>query len=254
MIIDTHAHLNMHQFDKDLDAVLANAKAHGVGKMIVIGMDKYHNQRALFLAEKYDNLYAAIGVHPVDVDKLSVDDILPYLEKDKVVAVGETGIDLYWHKDNLEKQKAYFIKQIELAIQYDLPIIIHTRNSFDEAYDCVKPYKGKLRGVFHSFSSGLKEAKMVIDLGLYIGISGVITFPKAVELKEIVKEVPLEHLLLETDAPFLTPAPYRGQRNEPGYTFYVAREVASIKAIDIETVKKVTTENANKLFRLETQL
>lgn len=253
MIIDTHAHLNMHQFDKDLDAVINNAKALDVGKMIVIGMDKYHNQRALFLAEKYDNLFAAIGVHPVDVNKLTVDDIIPYLGKDKVVAVGETGIDLYWNKDNLEKQKTYFVRQIELAIQYDLPIIIHTRNSFDEAYDCVKPYKGKLRGVFHSFSSGLKEAKMVIDLGLYIGISGVVTFPKAIELKEIVKEVSLEHLLLETDAPFLTPAPYRGKRNEPGYTFYVAREIANIKAIDIETVKKVTTENANKLFRLEKQ-
>src|SRR5690606_2393354 len=124
---------------------------------------------------------------------------------------------LYWNKDNLEAQKQAFTEQIKLAIEYDLPIIIHTRDSFNEAYETIKPFKGKIKGVFHSFSAGLKEARMAIDLGFYIGIGGVVTFPKATILHELAKEIPLEHMLVETDSPFLTPVPYRGKRNEPGY-------------------------------------
>ncbi len=251
MIIDTHAHLNMDQFEHDLETVIKRSNELGVGKIIVIGMDDFHNQRALAIAEKHEHIYAAVGVHPVDIHKADVKDIIPLLKHPKVVAVGETGIDLYWNKDNLEAQKLAFRKQIKLAIEYDLPIIIHTRDSFFEAYETIKPFKGKIKGVFHSFSAGLKEARMAIDLGFYIGIGGVVTFPKATTVHELAKEIPLEHMLVETDSPFLTPVPYRGKRNEPGYTKYVVDEIAKIKQIDPNIVAEVTTMNANKLFRLE---
>lgn len=251
MIIDTHSHLNMDQFEPDLEAVIKRSNELGVTRIIVIGMDDFHNKKALEIAEKNDHIYAAVGVHPVDIHKANVKDVIPLLRHPKVVAVGETGIDLYWKKDNLEAQKIVFIEQIKLAIEYDLPIIIHTRDSFNEAYETIKPFKGKIRGVFHSFSAGITEAKTAIDLGFYIGIGGVVTFPKATTLHELVKEIPLEHLLVETDSPFLTPVPYRGKRNEPGYTKYVVDEIAKIKQIDPSIVAAKTSENAIKLFRLE---
>lgn len=251
MIIDTHSHINTKQFKEDFETVINNANNNEVLKIIVVGMDSYHNKKAILLANQYNNLFAAVGIHPSDVDKEDIENIIPLLTNKRVVALGEIGIDLYWRKDNLDKQIFYFEEQIKLAIKYNLPIIIHTRNSFSEAYNIVKKYKNQVRGVFHSFSSNLKDAKLAIDLGFYIGISGVITFNKALELKEIVKEIPLEHLLLETDSPYLSPVPYRGLRNEPAYTKYVAEEVSKIKGVSIELVKEITSKNAHKLFGLE---
>lgn len=251
MIIDTHIHLNMKDYNDDLDQLLENAKLAGVEKMIVVGMDNYHNKKAVELSKKYPNLYASVGIHPVDVGKLTLDDVMPYVNHKKVVAIGETGIDLYWNKDNLELQQQEFIKQIELAIKLDKPIIIHTRNSFNEAFECVKPYIGRLRGVFHSFSSNLEDAKKCIDAGFYIGIGGVVTFKKALELQEIVTHIDLSHMLIETDGPFLTPHPYRGKRNEPAYNKLIAEKIAELKGVSFEEVCKITTQNANNLFGLE---
>lgn len=249
-MIDTHAHINTKQFDNDIKQVIERANNAGVDKVIVVGMDAYHNQKALELIDTYPNLYASIGIHPTTL-KGNVSDLKPLLEHKKVVAIGETGIDLHWQTDNLDLQKKYFIEQIELAIAYQLPIIVHTRNSFKEAYECLLPYKGHITGVFHSFSSNLEDAKKAIDLGFYIGISGVVTFKKASELHDIVKHIDLKHMILETDAPYLAPVPHRGSRNEPSYTQYVLKEVAKIKAISPQFVDEITTKNANNLFGLE---
>lgn len=249
-MIDTHAHINTKQFNQTIDAVIDRAKANHVNHIIVIGMDAYHNKRAVDLANQYPNLYATVGIHPTTLEG-DVALLKPFLDNKKVVAIGETGIDLYWDKTNLDLQEKYFKAQIELAIEYDLPIIVHTRDSFTEAYACLEPYKGKVRGVFHSFSSNLSDAKKAIDFGFYIGISGVVTFNKATDLHEIVEKIDLKHMILETDAPYLAPVPFRGKTNEPAYTLYVLKKVALIKNIDEKIVDEVTTNNAIKLFNLE---
>lgn len=251
MIIDTHAHLNTDEFKSKIDDSLKLLKEHHVDYVIVVGMNHEANLRAIKLAFQHKELYATVGIHPCDIKNEKIEDLIPLLKEKKVVALGEIGIDLYWKKDNLEDQKKIFIQQIELAIQHDLPIIIHTRESFKEAYECVLPYKGKLRGVFHSFSSNIEDARRAIELGFYIGISGVVTFKKALELHEIVKEIDLKHMLVETDSPWLAPVPYRGKRNEPAYTYYVVKEIAKIKNISSDEVAKITSNNAKMLFRLE---
>ncbi|WP_162146874.1 TatD family hydrolase [Acholeplasma granularum] len=249
-MIDTHAHINMKEFEDKLDLIVENAISNNVTHIIVVGMDFFHNERSFILANTYNNMFATVGIHPTTL-KGNVKDLEKYLLHKRVVAIGETGIDLYWNKDNLELQTKYFKEQIELAIEYRLPIIIHTRNSFNEAYEIIKPYKGKITGVFHSFSSNYEDALKAIDLGFYIGISGVVTFKKAEELKEVVEKIDLKHLLLETDSPYLAPIPFRGKKNEPAYTNYVLKEVALLKNIDEKIVDKITTENAIKLFKLE---
>lgn len=251
MIIDTHAHLNMEEFQHDLDDVILRAKQLGVEKIIVVGMDRKHNERGIKLAHQYDNLYASIGVHPVDVKLDELPTIEPLLKHKKVVAIGETGIDLYWNKDNLADQIKAFDYQIKLAIKYQLPIIIHTRESFKEAYETIKPYKGQIKGVFHAFGNTIDDAKKVIDLGFMIGIGGVLTFKKSTDLQALVKEIDLKHIIVETDSPFLTPIPFRGKRNEPGYTRYVVEKIAEIKVISVDEVINITSRNANNLFGLE---
>lgn len=252
-MIDTHAHINTKEFDNRLDEVLMNAKLNGVDKILVVGMDTYHNLRAIELASTFDNLYASVGIHPTSLGG-QVKELLPLFKHKKVVAVGETGIDLYWDKSNLDEQIKYFTEQIELAISLNLPIIVHTRNSFNEAYECLLPYKGKIKGVFHSFSSDIEDAKKAIELGFLIGISGVVTFKKATELHEIVEKIDISHMILETDSPYLAPVPFRGKMNEPGYTKYVLETVSKIKNMKIHEVDKITTLNAMKLFQLEETL
>ncbi|MDX9691344.1 MAG: TatD family hydrolase [Acholeplasmataceae bacterium] len=249
-IIDTHAHLNTKEFDDDLEQTILRAKQNDVTDMIVIGMDEYHNKKAIEIADEYPNIYATIGVHPGYVDEATVEHIISLISHHKVVAIGECGIDLYWTKDNLELQKQVFIQQIELSIEHNLPLVIHTRNSFDEAYECLLPYKGKARGVFHCFSSHLQDAKKAIDLGFMIGVDGPITYKNAEDIREIVKTIDLSHILVETDSPYLSPTPNRGKRNEPANTKEVVKKIAEIKGITIEEVAQITYQNAQKLFQL----
>jgi TatD DNase family protein len=246
-MIETHAHLNFKQFNQDLDQVINAAFSSGVEKIIIIGIDKASSVKAIKIAEKYENVYATVGLHPGDVEKSDTSFIEPLLNHHKVVAIGECGTDLYWTKDTLEIQQKYLHKQAKIALKYNLPLIIHTRNSFNEAYEIIKDYTG-VKGVFHCFSSNLEDAKKVIDLGFYIGIDGPVTFNKATELHEIVKEIDLKHLLIETDSPYLAPAPYRGKRNEPKHLLYIAQKIADIKNISVNEVIKQTTINANNLF------
>lgn len=251
MIIDTHAHLNMDEYDHDLDDVLGRALKKDVSRIIVIGMHGPSNQKAIELADTHDMLYATVGIHPGYVDEDDqVENIIPYLSHPKVVAIGECGLDFYWNEDNKDRQKKVFQRQIELAVHYDMPLVIHTRASFQEAYDMLFPYRGKVRGVFHCFSSDVQDAKKAVDLGLMIGIDGPITFKNNGELKKIVETIDLSHLLVETDSPYLTPAPYRGKRNEPGNTAYVVEKIADIKKMDHHEVAWITSDNAKRLFKL----
>ncbi|HAX02721.1 MAG: DNAase [Tenericutes bacterium GWC2_34_14] len=252
MIIDTHAHLNMEDYDLDIDYVLGKALKQEVSKVIVIGMEDVSNRVAIKLAEEHDMLYATVGIHPgyVDDDQ-DVERLKDYLNHSKVVAIGECGLDFYWRDDNKILQKDVFQKQIELAMEYQKPLVIHTRNSFQEAYDMVLPYKGQITGVFHCFSSDLDDAKKAVELGFMIGIDGPITFKNNETLKKIVEQIDLKHILVETDSPYLTPAPYRGKRNEPGNTRYVVEKIAEIKRMDIHDVASITTDNARRLFHIK---
>lgn len=250
MIIDTHAHLNTEEYQDDITDVLKRAKINHVNQIVVIGMDEASNELAIRLANEHEMLYATVGVHPGYVDHETTDHLESLITKKKVVAIGECGIDLHWRQDNYDLQRSIFLEQIELAKRFKLPLVIHTRSSFEEAYQCLLPSKGKVTGVFHCFSSNLADAKRAIDLGFYIGIDGPITFKKAEELVEIVKNVDLKHILVETDSPYLAPMPFRGKRNEPAYTKYVVEKIAEIKEISVEEVMNQTTENAKALFKL----
>ncbi|MDY0075323.1 MAG: TatD family hydrolase [Acholeplasmataceae bacterium] len=252
MIIDTHAHLNMEEYTHDLDHVLGRAMKHDVTKVIVIGMHEPSNHKAIELAEKHPMLYATVGIHPGYVDEdQETERLKKYLLHPKVVAIGECGLDYYWRSDNKQLQEKIFLEQIKLAKQFQKPLVIHTRNSFREAYQMILPYQGEVSGVFHCFSGDLEDAKKAIELGFYIGIDGPITFSKNEMLRRIVDQIDLKHILVETDSPFMTPTPFRGTRNEPAYTRYVAQKIAEIKRIPLQDVIYQTTQNAKQLFNIK---
>lgn len=248
-MIDTHAHLNTEAFQSEIEDVINRAKRASVDEIIVVGMYEEANQKALTLTKQYNNLYASVGLHPSYVDE-GIDFALleAQLQDEKVVALGEIGIDLYWVKDNLDKQIRYFKKQIELAIKHKLPIIVHSRNSSSEIYEVLKEYQGRITGVMHCFSDDMSWANQFLNLGFYIGIGGVVTFKNAKEVKEVAKNVPLERLLVETDSPYLAPTPHRGKKNEPAYTAYVLEAIAQLRQMTKEELNDITTKNAKRLF------
>jgi TatD DNase family protein len=248
MIIDTHCHLNTTEFDTDLHDVITRANSNGVEKIICIGMYKEANLKALDIIKRYDQVYATIGIHPSYVNE-SYDETLltEQLKNKKVVAIGEIGIDLYWVKDNLDLQIELFKKQLDLSLKLNLPVIIHLRNSAQEIYDVLKTYQG-LKGVMHCFSEDIFWAQKFMDLGFYIGIGGPVTFKKNLVTKTLVKEIPLDRLLVETDSPYLAPSPHRGKRNEPAYTKLVVEEIAALRGLTSEEIASITTENAHRLF------
>jgi TatD DNase family protein len=247
-MIDTHVHLNFEEYIDDLNMVIMNAEDQGVEKMIVVGIDDVSSAYAVTLAEQYPNLYATVGIHPSEAH-ISTQFMTSFVNHPKVVAIGECGIDLHYSNDNIEEQTETFKKQIELAIEYDKPIIIHSRSAVKECLDVLKPYKGKVRGVFHCFSGTLEEADRVIDLGMYIGLDGPITFKNAFDAKALAKHIDLKHILVETDSPFLSPDPLRGRRNEPANVKYVIRALAKLKGMNVEDVDRITTDNAYALFK-----
>ncbi len=251
MIIDTHCHLNIEEFENKIEETLSFAKASDVQKMIVIGMYPKANTDAVSLANRYPELYATVGIHPSYVDEPYIEEnIIEFTKNKKVVAIGEIGIDLYWVKDNLEKQISLFKAQLELAIKLDLPVVIHMRNSVNEVYEVLKAYK-QVRGVMHCFSEDIVWANKFIELGFYIGIGGPVTYKKNLVGKELAKLVPLDRLVIETDSPYLAPSPYRGKENQPAYTKYVAEEIANLRGMTVSEIKEITTLNAIELFRLE---
>ncbi len=250
MIVDTHAHLNTDDFKDDLEVVLERSMNHGVTKIICIGMDESSNRLAIDIARKHEMVYATVGVHPGYVDTSTTDHLEKLFSEEKVVAIGECGLDYYWRKDNKALQEKVFKEHIDLAVKTKLPLVIHTRDSFTEAYEMLLPYKGKVTGVFHCFSSDLLDAKKAVELGFYIGMDGPITFKKNDVLVELIQGIDLSRILVETDSPYMAPMPYRGKRNEPGYTKYVVEKIAEIKGLTFEEVSKITTKNAYDLFHL----
>lgn len=256
-MIDSHAHVAFKQFNEDRDEVMARAKEAGVFGWIEVGTDVEQSRKAMELAEKHENAWATVGVHPSDIDELN-ETVWQELDgmagQEKVIAIGEVGFDLYRGGD-LDKQKTALQKFIELAGKHDLPIVFHMRSSdeVDVNQELIEyleslPEADRPRGVMHTFSGNMEQAKRYLDLGLYLGFSGVVTFKNVGELTDIVKEVSLDRILIETDCPFLAPDPYRGQRNEPAYVKLVAEKIAGLKNVGVEEVDKVTTENTKQLF------
>jgi len=255
-MIDTHVHLNFEDYIDDLETVILDAEKAGVSHMVVIGIDEGSSRLAIELSKQYPALYASVGVHPSESENMfemqatSTQFIEDMLKEDKVVAIGECGIDLYHEDYNLEYQQEVFKHQIELAKKYQKPLIIHSRSGVRECIDMLKSYQGQVKGVFHCFNGSKEEANEILELGFYIGVNGPITFKNAKDAKDIAIHVPIEKLLIETDGPYLSPEPYRGRRNQPANVKYILKTLAQLKNMSEADVDTITTQNAKTLFLL----
>ena len=248
--IDSHCHPQLPQYKSDGDEVIKRAIEAGVG-MICVGTDLETSKQGIKLAEKYPNVWASVGLHPNDnLDEEFKPEIYEELSKNpKVVAVGEIGLD-YYRTTGIESQKIQkdrFIKQMELVRKLNKPVIVHSRQAFQDTYEILSDFK-RITGVIHSFTYSLKEAQKFIDLGYYIGLNGIITFTE--QYNDTVLNIPLEKILLETDAPFLSPVPNRGKRNEPAYVKFIAQKISELRKVSIEEIAQKTTENTKRLFCL----
>lgn len=247
-MIDTHVHLNDEIFKDNLEEIIKQANNNGINKMIVIGYDYKSSLRAIEIAEKYDNIYAIIGLHPSNVLE-ETDFNLLWLKKlinnKKVIGIGEIGIDLYWTKDTKDLQIEFFEKQLSIAFEHNLPISIHTRDAIELTYQILS--KNKYKGIIHCFSGSLEMANKFIKLGYLLGIGGVVTF-KNTNLKEVVKNIPIENIVSETDSPYLAPTPFRGKTNKPEYIKIIVEEIAKIKELSLEQVEKQINNNVYNLL------
>ncbi len=251
-IIDTHTHLYLEEFSTDIDQVLNRATTEGITKFYLPNIDSSSIDPMLQLEKKHPGkCFAMMGLHPCSVKENYQAEIIiveEWLSKSTFAAIGEIGLDYYWDQTFIAEQKIVFRTQIELAQYYDLPIVIHSRNSLNDCIDMVKQNQnGKLKGIFHCFGGTVMEAQQIIDLGFLMGIGGIITYKKS-GLYEVVQSIPLEYLVLETDAPYLTPVPFRGKRNEPAFLKYVIEKIAEAKSISKEEVITATTRNAENVF------
>ncbi len=254
--IDTHTHLFLKQFRGDIDSVIENAIASGVSKMFLPNISSETTNSMMALCQKYpENCFPMMGLHPCDVKKESMEKELLHvermLEKEKFIAVGEIGLDLYWDKTTLDIQKEAFEAQIKLAKKHQLPIVIHVRESFNDTIEIVETINDECSsGVFHCFTGNMGDAKRITDLGnFYLGIGGVLTFKNS-GLDNTIKEIDISHLILETDSPYLTPTPFRGKRNESKYIRNIAEKLAEVKGISLDEISEVTNRNASNLFNI----
>lgn len=251
-MIDTHTHINCIE-EISVEDIIKNALDNGVEKLIVPAAYPTDIEVVKELAQKYENVYGLLGVHPSEVKDWNddlIDKIKEYSKSSKIVGIGEIGLDYYWDKSFNDLQKEVFIKQIKLANELNFPISVHDREAHKDTFDILTEYNKNSAVVMHCFSGSVEFMKECVKQGWYIAIGGVVTFKKAIKMKEVAKEVPLDKLLLETDAPYLTPVPYRGKTNQPAYVKYVAEEIASIRGISFEEVDEITTQNAKKVFSL----
>lgn len=249
---DTHCHLNHPDFAADASHVWNRAREAGVHHAIVVGYDLASSETALQIAEQFDGCWASVGIHPHDAVQCEQNALLrlhQLASQRRVVAVGEIGLDYYRNLSPREAQQHALEQQMDLALQLRLPVIIHCRDAYDDLLDTLSRYS--LRGVLHCFSGEPRHAQRAVEMGWYLGIGGVVTFKNAHTLREVVQQTPLENLILETDAPYLAPMPYRGKRNEPAYIPLIAEMVASLKNVPLEELATVTTQNARCLFSLE---
>ena len=254
MIFDTHAHYDDEQFDEDRDELLASMQACGVEAVTNIGASLATSQNTIELTKKYPFVYGAIGVHPNEVEDLNEDGIAWLKENSglpKIVAVGEIGLDYYWDEPGREVQKKWFLRQLELAREVKLPVVIHSRDAAKDTLDIMKSFHAEnLGGVIHCFSYTKEMAREYLNMGFFLAIGGVVTFKNAKKLKEVVEYMPMEQMVLETDCPYLSPVPNRGKRNSSLNLPYVVEEVARLKGISVDEVIEITNRNAKTMYRL----
>jgi len=254
MLIDSHAHIQGKEYAGEVEAVIARAREAGVGKIIAVGGagDMSSNTEAIALAKTFPEIYATVGMHPHDAKDVGADELKKLKElaaAPKVVAVGETGLDYYYDHSPREVQRRVFAEFIHLARETGLPIVVHERDAAQDVADLLRAEGArKLRGVIHCFTGDYEAACAYLDLGFYISFTGIITFKNADALRDVVRKVPLERMLVETDSPYLTPVPHRGRRNEPAYVRYVGETIASVKGLSLEEVARGTTQNVRELF------
>lgn len=254
MIFDTHAHYDSEEFDEDREALLSGLQGQGIGAVVNIGASIRTTKNTLELTRRYSFIYGAAGVHPNETGELN-DELMQWLreaaENPKIVAIGEIGLDYYWDKPDRETQKRWFVRQLDLARETGLPVVIHSRDAAKDTLDIMKEQKaGDIGGVIHCFSYGVELAREYLNMGFYLGIGGVLTFKNARKLKEVAEYMPMDRLVLETDCPYLSPVPFRGKRNSSLYLPCVVEAVSRIKGISKEQVEQITYDNARKLYGL----
>lgn len=255
MIFDTHAHYDDKQFDQDREELLASMKDNGIGTIVDVGSNMETSAWIVEAVKRYPMMYGAVGVHPSDTADLTesdMDTLKKYAAMERILAIGEIGLDYYWDEPEREIQKKWFEAQIELAREVKLPIIIHSRDAAKDTYDIMKAlHAEEIGGVVHCFSYSKEMARQFLDMGFYIGIGGVVTFKNAKTLKEVAAYAPLDRIVLETDCPYLSPEPNRGKRNSSLNLNYVAEALSQIKGVDKEELIAVTEENARRLYRMK---
>lgn len=254
MLIDTHTHIDMENFADRFDEVMQTAKDYGVEKVVIPGVEPSGFDRIIKLCEEYPDVYGAVGVHPEELNSYNEEaenKIKELLKHKKIIAVGEIGLDYYWDKSQVKKQKEIFERQILIAKQAQKPILVHDREAHLDSFEILKKTNAAETGVvMHCFSGSPEFAQQCINEGFYIAIGGVVTFKNAKKVKEVAKTVPLDKLLLETDAPYMTPVPFRGKENQPAYVKFVAEEIAKLRGVSFEEIAEATTTNAKKLLKI----
>ena len=251
-IFDTHSHYDDEKFNPDREAILNNLQSQGVSLVVSCGCDIDSTQLNFDLAQKYDYIYFAAGFHPENLQGATLDDlkiIEKFAQNKKCVAIGEIGLDYHWMDSPKEVQREFFEAQIELAKKLDIPVIVHDRDAHGDTLDILKSTKPK--GVVHCFSGSREMAREIIRLGMYIGLNGVVTFPNARKSLEVVKEIPIERLVLETDCPYLAPTPVRGKRNDSSNIPYIAEKISEVLGMDAQELLDITNKNAKKLYNLD---
>ena len=255
MLFDTHAHYDDKRFDEDRDELLASLPAHDIGLILNPGCDVETSRKAVSYAQKYAFVYAAVGIHPENINEswnndLSVIQELAQTEP-KVRAIGEIGLDYYWEKDEhaRARQQVVFARQMELARELNMPVIVHDRDAHGDCMEITRRYP-EVRGVYHCYAGSVEMARELLRLGYYLSFTGVITFKNARRAIEVIREVPIDRLMIETDAPYMTPEPFRGRRNSSLYVYRMAETIAEIKGMSVEEVERITTENGKRLFAI----
>ena len=258
-LADSHAHIEMDSYDKDRDLIIQRAREHNLKLIITIGFNIKESKRAVNIANKYELIYAAVGIHPHDAKEVTEESYINLTkivkENNKVVAMGEMGLDYHYNNSPQDVQKKVFKEQIILAKELKKPIVIHSREAEKDTLEIITQEKAyKNQGIMHCFSGSYELAKKYLDMGFYISFAGPITFPKAINLQNLVKKIPLDRILIETDCPYLSPQPFRGKRNEPAYVTYVAEKIAELKNLNIEEVAETTFKNTREVFGIPNNL
>lgn len=254
LIFDTHTHYDDAVFDEDREELLSSLREHGIEAVTNIGASIQTSKNTVALTEQYPNVYGAVGIHPNEVEELNdtwIDWLYEQAKKPKIVAIGEIGLDYYWDKPDRIIQKKWFVRQLQLARNVKLPVVIHSRDAAKDTLDIMREERcGEIGGVIHCFSYTVEAAREYLNMGFYLGIGGVLTFNNAKKLKEVVEYMPMDRIVLETDCPYLTPAPFRGKRNNSANLHYVADAISMIKKIPKDQVIAITNSNAKIMYRI----